>query len=287
MRTSERLQLEAEKLERLAAEIERNPLTRQFREKEQAETLAKRKAAAARLAELDREAAERIPALIEDVAEKEAELKGHEQTGNVIRAALLASRQVLNRARLDYDSGRHIATAELLENYDPRIDEASEFFRKRLDFLRTPGRISENRVSGGFNLFTWKRSTTVETNVNAVNAALSYCQAAVRTLEGMRLEPELDLEKIETLKANIPKVDIYQEVTGEKEPQDTIGPRHPAILEAQASDVENTFNSLMVKASKILSKPNPLAKRDDGSPPAVRVPAAPAPGKRNRPYVTR
>jgi len=44
----------------------------------------------------------------------------------------------------------------------------------------------------------------------------TYCQAVIRELEEMRLNPELDLLRIETLKKNIPSIDIYQETIGER-----------------------------------------------------------------------
>jgi hypothetical protein len=40
--------------------------------------------------------------------------------------------------------------------------------------------------------------------------------AAIKELEGMKLTPALDLQKIEALKKGIPPIDVYTEYTGEK-----------------------------------------------------------------------
>jgi methionine aminopeptidase len=61
-----------------------------------------------------------------------------------------------------------------------------------------------------------KKEFKTETNVDAIRKAMTYCQAVIRELEEMRLNPELDLLEIETLKKNIPSIDIYQKQSGER-----------------------------------------------------------------------
>ena len=294
MKMSERLHLEAEKLERLTAELERSPAIRAFREEERAETLERRKAAAARLADLDREAAERIPAMIEDVTEQERIWKEHEQAGTVIRAALLARRAALSRARLDLDSARRDPEEALLETYDPRIDEAIEFFRKRLDYLRTPGRISNVAAGSERNIFTMEKTIIQESNFKAVNVALQYSQNAISRLESMRLQPRYDAEAVAKLKTEMPKIDFYETIESEKDLEKIFRPDDPFH---QAARELNALEALAAKADEILKKPLALLQGKRicaplAAAPATKAPAptkAPpaAPGPQNRAYLTR
>ena len=96
------------------------------------------------------------------------------------------------------------------------IDEATLYFRDKLDFFRAPGRISRNAVGSERNIFTWKKTVKEESNAQAINDAMRYCQAAITELENMKLAPAVDAERIAGLKAGIPKIDVYTEYTGEK-----------------------------------------------------------------------
>lgn len=104
----------------------------------------------------------------------------------------------------------------LYDSYGSEIDETIEFFNERLDFLRSPGRISQGSIGSEQNLVSWTKQVLRESNLHAVLKALEYCQDAIRELEKMKLRPERDLQKIEKLKAGVPGIDEYQKFTGEK-----------------------------------------------------------------------
>jgi folate-binding Fe-S cluster repair protein YgfZ len=104
----------------------------------------------------------------------------------------------------------------LFNSYNEKIDEALMFFKDKLDELRKPGKIDKRTRGGETNLITMKKEFQTETNVDAIRKAMTYCQAVIRELEEMRLNPGLDLLRIETLKKNIPSIDIYQETIGER-----------------------------------------------------------------------
>ena len=216
MKTSERLQADIERLEKLRKTVEASPLTKQALEAEAAETLAKRRAAAARLAEVEAAAAARISVLITALAEKETEQREHEARGRIINAAAAAARVALTRYRLDFESAKRQEENELLNTYDGRINEAEKFFNDRLGWLRQPGRTSRTGQKSEYNIFRETYTTRQATNHAAILAALRYCQEALVELEKMKLEPDLDQAKIEALKAGIPSIDVYEEVVGEK-----------------------------------------------------------------------
>ena len=106
--------------------------------------------------------------------------------------------------------------ASLSESADPAIDAAINFFRDKLDFLRTPGRISRNAIGEVRNIFTEKKTVKEESNVEAIHSAMEYCRAAITELENMKLALAVDAERIAGLKAGIPKIDVYTVYTGEK-----------------------------------------------------------------------
>lgn len=269
MKASERLQADIERLEKLRKTVEASPLTKQALEAEAAETLAKRRAAAARLADIEADQAARIPALIEDLAGKEAEQREHEARGRIINAAAAAARQALSRARLDYDGAKRQAEAELRNTYDERIDEAEKFFNDRLEWLRTPGRTSRTGHKSEFNVFRMAYKTRQESNHAAVLAALKYCQDALAELEKMKLEPNLDPAKIEVLKAGIPQIDIYEEVTGEKP-----APRvnlDPSVSLPSDDQLDWSFKKLMDRVTGHLKTPAPAAKREAVKPAAPKA----------------
>jgi hypothetical protein len=99
----------------------------------------------------------------------------------------------------------------ILATQDPVIDEAIAFFRAKLDYLRSPERIIRKAVGAKKNLFTLSQAGREESNLSAVNSALSYCHFAIIELERMKLAPAPDLGKIERIKERIPSIDICTE----------------------------------------------------------------------------
>ena len=206
---------EFEKMEKLAAEIERNPMTAKFREQEAAEILRKRKLAAAKIEDLklDIEATQIIQGEIDEMNLKLANLDIEREK---IKVAIAGKKYFMMKEKFGAEGAMRQEQEILFSCYDPAIDEAIIFFRDKLDDLRKPGRISSNVIKSEFNIFTFGRKTKAENNKQAVNDALKYCQNAIIKLDEMKLCPELDLTGIEKMKTGIPRIDVYQEVTGER-----------------------------------------------------------------------
>ena len=105
----------------------------------------------------------------------------------------------------------------MIRTADPQIDEAIDFFREKLDFLRQDGRISTQRFGvKSRDFFKNKINSKISSNFESVGSAMKYCQKAIKTLELWKLEPELDLGKIEDLKSGIPSIDTFQETDCER-----------------------------------------------------------------------
>ena len=108
-------------------------------------------------------------------------------------------------------------TEFLLRTCDPKIDETIDFFREKLDFLRQDGRISTQRFGvKSRDFFKNKINSKISSNYESVGSAMKYCQKAIKTLELWKLEPELDLARLEKLKTEIPSVDTFQETDCER-----------------------------------------------------------------------
>ena len=202
--------------EELLRTIENHPLTQKIIEEKEAETLAKRKDAVQRMAEATAEL-EAMPSpeaataeLRGDLADAEDKVKELQGKINLTVADVWRNRQYKERAIRD-------AEAVLLESYDKRIDEAITFFRDKLDWLREPGRISTQAAGAEKNIFTEKKTVKVRTNERRVLASLEYCRNAIKDLEGLKLEADFDNQAVEDLKRGIPPIDIYDEITGEKD----------------------------------------------------------------------
>ena len=205
-----------EKLAALLKEAEDSPIVKTLRAEKAAELLAKRREAAGKIAALRNEQAASVPKL-------EAERDATEAKYAEAKAALLAladdcraAALALHSERFAFDNAVRNCEASLIESADPAIDAAITFFRDKLDFLRTEGRISRNAIGADRNIFTEKKTVRQESNLEAINSALQYCMAANKELESMKLAPALDAERIAALKAGIPKIDVYTEYVGEK-----------------------------------------------------------------------
>jgi len=203
MKEHERTTLE--KAEKLAAELEKSPMLRKLREDEAAETLAKRKAAAARIEDLrgDLEATRYLEKEISDMTASLGELD--KQRAKLVEE-IGQKRYFRATERAGIEGAIRHEDEILLTSYPPEIDAGIEFFRNKLDELRGPGKISVNRIGAERNIFTERVTTRAENNVDAINEALQYCMDAIKTLEAMKLCPAVDLSGIEALKAGIPRI---------------------------------------------------------------------------------
>ena len=243
---------EREKMEILLETIDQHPLTIKVREDKAAEVLATRQGIALKVAALRNEQDLTIPKLQDEQEIKEAkyaEAKAAlEGAAEEVRAAVLA----LRSERFAFDNTIRNCEASLLESADPAIDAAIMFFRDKLDYLRTPGRLSRSAIGAERNLISWKKKTFEENNTQAVHDALRYCQAAITTLESWKLLPELDAEKIAALKAGIPRIDVYMEHTGERS-MEKIN-TDPRSLLPSDSQIEWSIGKLNEKFKKIMGR---------------------------------
>lgn len=236
-------QKEFERLQRLADELDRHPATIQQREKEAAETLAKRKAATDRIEALNIDMAacgvidREIDELILTLADMDKE---REKVKNQINQ----KRGFLMREKSGIEGEIRREQQILLSCYDLAIDEAITFFNEKLNWLRSPGRITHVKTGSETNIFTEKVTVKEESNVDAINSALRYCQDAIKILEAMKLCPAVDLPGIEALKAGIPSIEIYKQVEGER-PM-TKGP-DVGFLARMAHDLDLNIQRLLTK----------------------------------------
>jgi len=203
-----------DRLEKLSEELERNPMVIEIRKAEAEQTQAERVQAVARIAELNREleamSAGPILGLQVKLAGLDAERKKLQQEMDAERVRMLQRKASLEgRIRREQDF--------LCGSYDPKIDEAIEFFQKRLAEFREPGKTSIQRVGGRKNLFTERKEIKLESNRKALLSAISFCQDAIRRLEVMKLEAVFDPEEIEKMKSEIPDISVYEEIEGVKE----------------------------------------------------------------------
>ncbi|NQT55493.1 MAG: hypothetical protein HQ551_04625 [Desulfobacteraceae bacterium] len=205
-----------EDIQKLTAELEKSPAFQKMREEQAVETLAKREEAAGKVKVLEKERDEIIPKLQKVLAEKEARF-------SQAKAAMDSAMDVAKKAKiallgktqtLESTIGRQREI--LIETSDFALDKAITFFNEKLNYLRSPGRISSKKMGALRNVFTMSKSTREQSNLRAVNAALTFCKAAISALKEMKLEPILDVAKIEKMKKKIPDIDIYTEFAGEK-----------------------------------------------------------------------
>ena len=192
------------------------PLVEKYRAEKKAETLAKRVTAKTKIGALQKEGKALFPLLQQKVDEIKKTLGALDDERKGLQNELSKAVAELQRQKLRVENEIRKNDEILFNSYNEKIDEALMFFKDKLDELRKPGKIDKRTRGGETNLTTMKKEFKTETNVDAIRKAMTYCQAVIRELEEMRLNPELDLLRIETLKKNIPSIDIYQETIGER-----------------------------------------------------------------------
>ena len=212
-----------EKLSALLEQAEGHPLMKQILAEKAAAILATRTEAVGKIEVLKKERDEAISKLLADRDAKDAKYKAAKAALDTAAGEFQTARAAVSSANYTFDTAISNQKSILLETADPAIDEAITFFRGKLDELREPGKISQRGRDTERNVFTMQVKTTIETNIQAVHDALTYCKAAVEELERMKLTPALDLQKIEGMKTALPKIDIYTECTGEKPMLESIG----------------------------------------------------------------
>lgn len=211
MRVQERIDLE--KMEKLVDQIEKHPMTAEFEKKKAAKNLLKRKEAKARITALQPEL-EALPSAEEATAELTTELQILMEREKVLRQTINEKVMALRSERYQLENEKRQEEMILLETADGALDSAIEFFRNELDELRKPGKVSIDRRGGERNIFTETVTLKTETNEEAIKSRMAYCMAGIEELGRMKLEPEVDLQKIEAMKAGLPPTDIFQEYSG-------------------------------------------------------------------------
>ena len=213
---------EIERLQKLADELEKNPITIKQRAEEAAAILAQRNAAAAKIEDLklDIEATRIIQKEIDELTLKLSALDAEREN---IKAAIAGKRYFIATEKSGIEGEARQYEAILLRTYDAAIDDAITYFRDKLDYLRSPGRITTRKVGGERNIFTDTIKLTEESNYQAINRALDFCRACIDELDTMKMKPTLDTARIEAMKKAIPDIDVFSEYTAEKPLPDSRG----------------------------------------------------------------
>ncbi|RJR40796.1 MAG: hypothetical protein C4576_19725 [Desulfobacteraceae bacterium] len=175
-----------------------HPAIQQIEAEAAAEILKGRKEAATRIAQAQKRAEKVVSDLRAKVDAVKDEIK-----------ALGAARKVLLRKLHDAEAAvwdenakieREISAAkrELLNCYDPAIDEAISYIRERRAIIERSGFSSDTEMpdprTGGTKKVT-------RSNYAELIKALEHCRNAVVELEEMKLQPAVDLDRIGALKA--------------------------------------------------------------------------------------
>jgi chromosome segregation ATPase len=247
-----------EKLSELLTTAEDHPLMKAILAEKAAAIQATRTEAAGKIEALKKERDEVIPKLLADRDAKEEKFKKAKAALDAAGGEYQTARSVVTSRNQFFDNAISRQETILLETADPEIDAAILFFQDRLAFLRTPGRISMNRIGAERNVFTEKVTTRVESNYDAVNAALRYCLDAVQELQQMKRTVALDLQKIEGMKKGIPDINVYSESTAEKPMPGSVGMPafRPRFGGAASDEYEQTLiDRVLKKAADFVSKP--------------------------------
>ena len=199
----------------LPAWFREHPMTKAILKDEAERTLAKRTVAADQVGALRKEQSELIPKLLADVVAKEEIFLKAKTAMEKASAVLQVAKSDLYRANVNFDGDIKQAQEILYETADPLIGETIDFFRKKLDELMEE-RVLINHLGNERNIFTEREKVLLSSNGHAIRAAIAYCREAVNVLEKMKLEPSMDLEKIEAMKAGIPDINVFTEREGEK-----------------------------------------------------------------------
>jgi hypothetical protein len=225
-----------------------------LRAEKAAETLSRRRETVGRIEALRNEQAATIPILQADRAEKEkmylAAKAAMQSASDEFQAAHAALSIESNRATGEIGRQEQV----LIESADPLLDEAITFFRDKSDDLRRPGRISIDRRGSENNIYTEKTTLYVESNRDAILAALQYCRDAIATLENWKLLPAVDAEKIAELKKGLPRIDIFTESTGTKPYGFTVANLNPLHLLPSDSQINWSIGKLNQKFKELMGR---------------------------------
>ena len=252
MNSKEATAKKEEKLAELLTTAEGHPMMKAILAEKAAAILATRTGAAGKIEALKKEREEVIPKLIEDLDAKELKYKEAKAALDIAVGEYRTARVAVSSRSQSFDYAISRQEVILFETVDPAIDAALQHFRDKLDWLRDPSRISRVARGSVNNIYTEKTTLYSESNVDAINAAMRYCQAAIKELENMKLAPAVDRERIEELKAALPRIDVYTEYTGTKPYGFTVV--NPLHLLPSASQIDWEIGKLKEKIKKVMGR---------------------------------
>lgn len=200
--------------ENLLKTLENHPLTKQILAEKEAETLEIRRDAVQKMTEFRAEL-EATPLPETATEDLRAELSRLEAETERLRREIGTKTAEIWGKR--YEIERDIRGAEkvLLQSYDERIDQAIDYFRELHEKIRHT-EPSKQKYNGERNLFTETETYSTITNMGAIIKAMDYCRESILELEAMKLSAKLDLDRIEALKAGVPSLDTFEEITGSR-----------------------------------------------------------------------
>ena len=181
------------------------PFYKQAEAKKKQEILDKRIRAVAELERVNADGLkiiERIQSDLEiaktELSETEAMLKTRSES-----VARLSYELFQEKTRMENEKGKQKTI--LLDNYDPKIDEAIQYFQDLFYSLQNPKHFQKYGTEGKFSILHLKRLPgEVESNHAVIKRTLEYCRESMQELEAMKLLPEPDFERIEALKKGVP-----------------------------------------------------------------------------------
>ncbi len=243
-----------EKLAELLTAADDHPLMKQILAEKAAAILATRTEAARKIEILKKERDETIPLLLADRDAKEAKYKEAKAALDTAMSEFQTPRIALSSENQTFDTAINCQEQILFESADPALDAAILFLREKLDWLRSPGRISRDARGAKRNIFTEKITLKTESNVDAVRSALDYCRAAIETLGNWKLLPAVDAERITELKTGIPRIDVYTEYTSEKPYGRTIADVNPRMLMPSDSQMDWELAKINERHKEIMGR---------------------------------
>ena len=224
-----------------------HPLAEAYKQQKAAETLLHRQAAAEKLEAVLADIRAGFPEAEASLSSILEDLNQAEKQVTALRAEAGQAYRDLQILKANAAHRQDILEAQLLGNYDSRIDAALDFFRNKIDDLRRPETLNTIPRGSTRNLFTMKKTVRLESNYNAVAEALQFCRDAITLLEGWKLLPEYPAQEVEDLKAGIPSIDRYEEFEGERSL-----PRDAPVT--AAAPLDYTLQKLYERADKALRR---------------------------------
>lgn len=232
-----------------------HPLLKKYNAEAAAENLKIREKAAKELEALEEELRQTAPKLHAEVERTEAEAR---EAKAAFDKAAVAARQAVNAsvtATMAIEHRKNRPRGVLLDSYDPRLDEAIEWFRDKHEKVRHQAPNVQTHDAGKDLVSLTKKLKTFSTQP-AILTATEYCRQCIKVLEAMKLRPRYDNEAVERLKAEIPDTSEFTETSIEK-PMDGsrgVNPLHlfpsDSQLAYEAGLIEERFQKIMRRKVK-------------------------------------